>query len=183
MNVQETDKMGERGYLGPIGDDFPSIFPIAFGLIFFFGSITITYNNYNQKRDLGQSMRANLLLSKGARRETMVNEEYWGDACDFFKSMKANYGVDGYMMIISEKAEEDDSGEGLVYEFDGGDPAFCTDISPEAGQDPESPDHNAITSSKEGEQITTMEYPVVVEREVGEDKVAEVYGLRVVTWS
>lgn len=162
--------MDEEGYLGPIGDDFPSIFPIAFGLIFFFGSITLTYNNYNQKRNLGQTMRANLLLSKGARRETLMNKEYWGEACSFFKSMKANYEVDGYMMITSEEEEKG------VYKFDG-DPAFCTDIGSGVTK-PESPNDEEIVSLQKGRQVSVMEYPVAVEK----GEITEIRGLRVVTW-
>lgn len=165
--------MGEKGYLGAIGDDFPSIFPIAFGLIFFFGSITITYNNYNQKRDIGQTMRANLLLSKGARRETLVTEEAWGEACQFFKSTKANYGVGGYMMIEDE--------EGKVYEFGGETEPFCTDIEGE-GVPPDEPDDDAVQAAQEGKKVALMKYPIAVKEEEDGEEVAKIKGLRVVTW-
>lgn len=138
----------EKGYLGPIGDDFPAIFPIAFGLIFFFGSIAVTYDIYTQKKDLGQSMRANLLLSRGVRRETVMNQEYWGEACEFFQNTKPNYGVGGYMTI----RDKDDE----VMRLKGTD-LFCYEDDMVSGPDDIDP------SAQRGKKVALMTYSVAVE--------------------
>ncbi len=158
----------EKGYLGPIGDDFPAIFPIAFGLIFFFGSIAVTYDTYTQKKDLGQSMRANLLLSRGVRRETIVNEEYWSEACGFFQGTKANYGVGGYMVVRTEENEVMDlDGTGL----------FCyEEANGVSGPDEINP------STQRGKRVTLMTYPVAVEIGGQTEKQTRLRTLEVVTW-
>jgi len=38
-----------KGYLGPIGDDLPSLIPLMFALIIFFSSFYATVNTYNDK--------------------------------------------------------------------------------------------------------------------------------------
>lgn len=38
---------GQGGYIGPIGDDFPSLIPLIFGLLMFFTAFTITFNAFD----------------------------------------------------------------------------------------------------------------------------------------
>ncbi len=37
-----------HGFIGPIGDDFPSLIPLIFGLLMFFTSFTITFNSFDR---------------------------------------------------------------------------------------------------------------------------------------
>ncbi|MBU2099871.1 hypothetical protein KKG83_03975 [Candidatus Micrarchaeota archaeon] len=41
--------MKNKGYLGPIGDDLPSLIPLMFALIIFFSSFYMTIDTYNTK--------------------------------------------------------------------------------------------------------------------------------------
>ncbi len=41
--------MFERGFIGPIGDDLPSLIPIVTGLVIFFSIFVLTLNTYNDK--------------------------------------------------------------------------------------------------------------------------------------
>ena len=85
-----------RGYLGPLGDDFPAIFPIAMGLLFFFSAITLTYDYYNTKHDAAILIQANTALAKAARSQLVFTQKYWDDdsgVCDLIDKTKANYGV------------------------------------------------------------------------------------------
>jgi len=105
FEMQKMSAVGKRGYLGPIGDDFPSIFPVALGLIFFFGAITLTYNDYHYKQEITNLMRSNLALSKAVRTQLHFTEDYWGDigdtgtACNLLGRTKANYAVQARMCI------------------------------------------------------------------------------------
>ncbi|MFC2174409.1 hypothetical protein ACFLQ2_00880 [archaeon] len=86
-----------RGYLGPLGDDFPAIFPIALGLMLFFSAITLTYDYYTEKRNAALLIEANVALAKAARSQLVFSKEYWGDdtsgMCALVDRTKANYGV------------------------------------------------------------------------------------------
>ena len=41
--------IGEKGFLGPIGDDLPSLIPLIFALIIFFSTFTFAFNVFNEK--------------------------------------------------------------------------------------------------------------------------------------
>lgn len=42
-------KLNSKGYLGPIGDDLPSLIPLVFALVIFFSSFYSTVEAYNSK--------------------------------------------------------------------------------------------------------------------------------------
>ncbi len=59
-----------KAFVGPIGDDLPSVIIIILSLIMFFTAITYSFNAYNQKLDSLRLLRAGLetgrmLASKG----------------------------------------------------------------------------------------------------------------------
>ena len=39
----------EKGFLGPIGDDLPSLIPLVFALVIFFSTFTFAFNVFNEK--------------------------------------------------------------------------------------------------------------------------------------
>jgi len=39
----------ERGFIGPIGDDLPSLIPLLFGLVMFFSTFTLTFNTFDDR--------------------------------------------------------------------------------------------------------------------------------------
>ena len=39
----------EKGFLGPIGDDLPSLIPLVFALIIFFGAFGVTFGVFNSR--------------------------------------------------------------------------------------------------------------------------------------
>jgi hypothetical protein len=41
--------IGEKGFLGPIGDDLPSLIPLIFALVIFFSTFTFAFNVFNEK--------------------------------------------------------------------------------------------------------------------------------------
>ncbi len=42
-------QLNKKGYLGPIGDDLPSLIPLMFALVIFFSSFYMTVNTYNDR--------------------------------------------------------------------------------------------------------------------------------------
>jgi hypothetical protein len=160
MSMRER-LFGRRGFIGPLGDDFPAIFPIAMGLMFFFGAISLTYLNYTDKRDTATLMRANLAMSKGVRAQITFDADYWKDvACPLFERAKANYGVRAKMRLvqITETA-------GVV---DVGDFDACGDA-----EDP-----------PPGRRAVAMNYPVVIRLDpgFGQPKITRAFSLVITTW-
>ena len=170
-----------KGYLGPLGDDFPAIFPIALGLMFFFGAITITYQNYDMKQEMTTLMRANLALSKAVRTQLEFDPEFWETACNVLEDTKANYGVMAKMGIIEVKYVEDGKYktnpeyegyelEEYIYYDDNGYPKTiepCGDLMEKGKPIP-----------KENDFVVVMYYPVII-KESGVNKPVT---LVIMTW-
>ena len=47
--------MGSKGFLGPIGDDLPSLIPLIFALVIFFSTFTFAFSVFNEKNSDFQS--------------------------------------------------------------------------------------------------------------------------------
>lgn len=41
--------LNKKGFLGPIGDDLPSLIPLVFALMIFFGVFYLTFNTFNDR--------------------------------------------------------------------------------------------------------------------------------------
>ncbi|MBN3037612.1 MAG: hypothetical protein JW834_04145 [Candidatus Diapherotrites archaeon] len=150
-----------RGYLGPLGDDFPSIFPIAMGLMFFFSAVTVTYMDYTVKQDAVTLMRANLALSRAVRSQiTFTEEHFFGErsgfagVCDLLDKTKANYGVRA-KMELRHQYNDGSAFRDIVYRFPSRKAAQCGDLEDEEG----------TPLPYERTSAVTMTYPIVVEED------------------
>ena len=45
----------ERGFLGPLGDDLPSLIPLLFALVIFFSAFTSAFNTFDKKNSAFQA--------------------------------------------------------------------------------------------------------------------------------
>ena len=166
----------KRGYLGPLGDDFPAIFPVAFGLMLFFGAITLTFDLYTYKQDTVAIMRANLALSKAVRYQLIFDDEYFfglrgrGGACDLLERTKSNYGVQAKMELKEFKFVRNKPQETLV-KF-AGKKAECGDLRDDSRQ----------PLPYEGTFSIAMVYPVAIHIGKGENRETEMRSLVITTW-
>ncbi len=73
----------EKGFLGPIGDDLPSLIPLVFALIIFFGAFGVTFSTFNQRgRDFDLQIEA-LRISTGLKGNSyFANYEQFREICD-----------------------------------------------------------------------------------------------------
>ena len=152
------NSVASKGYLGPLGDDFPAIFPIAMGLMFFFASITLTYDYYTSKQDIATLMKANVALAKAARSQIVFDDEHWDSVCRITDKTKANYGVRARIWLKEFDAENYEFSE----DYEIGEDNPCVDID----------------GAPEGRFYISMTYPVLIPVEGG-NKVAT---LEVMTW-
>ena len=163
-----------RGYIGPLGDDFPAIFPIAMGLMFFFSAITLTYDYYNTKHDAALLMEANTALAKAARAQLVFTQEYWDDGggvCDLIDKTKANYGVRAKAELLQfERLSASRFEFNKVRRIDGEsrDENPCVDVE----------DADGAPLPYDGDFYISLTYPVLVRSGNGH----EIATLRVTTW-
>ena len=187
----------KKGYIGPLGDDFPALFPIILGLVLFFGAVSLTYQIYEMKNAQVNSMRANIMLSRGIRERKHMDWDYWDNyACPLLKTTKVNYGVQAAMRIdISNYTDYDPPGydfETQPFYFDNpnknSEPAVCF----EGGPLIEFSEWEANVPTAEdtlGRNFVSMTYPVIVNIYDKDDEADEAKKqsltaeLTVVTWT
>ncbi len=81
-----------RGYLGPIGDDIPSLIPILVGLITFFAAFTFTLNEYNSRTNSFAADRDTLIIANALKGDSyLATSEEFTDACEGLRIRGLNY--------------------------------------------------------------------------------------------
>mgnify|MGYP001611825270 CR=1 FL=1 len=81
-----------KGYLGPIGDDIPSLIPIVVGLITFFAAFTFTLNEYNQRSQSFSADRDALIIANTLKGDSYLsNFPEFDTACNGLHVRGLNY--------------------------------------------------------------------------------------------
>jgi hypothetical protein len=153
--------------LGPLGDDFPAIFPIAMGLLFFFSAVTLTQNYYHVKQETAVLMAANNGLAKIFRSQTVIDAGFWKRVCELVDTTKSNYGVRAKLELL-----EFDPGKGF------------TPLNSIGGEVIESPcvdtvDDNGRVLPRPEQFSISLTYPVLIKIDDQSQKIAT---LRLTTW-
>jgi len=73
----------EKGFIGPIGDDLPSLIPIIFSLVIFFSTFTLSFNAFDEGNTRFDHSIKILKISSEMRGDKYLNsvEEFF-DLCD-----------------------------------------------------------------------------------------------------
>ena len=71
----------KRGFVGPLGDDIPSIFPIVAGVVLFFGTIAFAGNLSAEKNAYLDIRKAAVSLSYIVTDKGFIDEATFGDKC------------------------------------------------------------------------------------------------------
>ncbi|MFQ5406257.1 MAG: hypothetical protein ACE5DI_03825, partial [Candidatus Micrarchaeia archaeon] len=74
-------KKFKRGFLGPLGDDIPSIFPIVAGVLLFLGASLYVNNALDQKNADLQLKKAALELSYTAIEKGFIDADTFKTRC------------------------------------------------------------------------------------------------------
>ncbi len=72
-----------KGYLGPIGDDIPSLIPLVVGLVIFFTAFTHTLNEFNLKTRDFEADKDVLIIAN-----TLKGDSYISDYAEFDTACK-----------------------------------------------------------------------------------------------
>ncbi|MCD4740330.1 hypothetical protein K8R43_04010 [archaeon] len=180
----------KKGYIGPIGDDFPAMFPILLGLMLFFGAVTVTYNVYEAKNSRVNAMRANIMISRAIRERKHMDHDYWKDyACPLLKTSRSNYGIHAAMRIDrTNYTTYDTSTPNYVFEsknfsFDPSD-ATTEAVCYEGGTTFDDwGKYVPVQEFMDGRDFVSMKYPIVVDVDDGGTKRALTAELEVITWT
>lgn len=146
-------RIKEKGYLGPIGDDLPSLIPLMFALIIFFSSFYMTVNVYNDRTIDFENDIAVVQISASLRGTGYVTSvQDFTDSCNalnvrqpFFSAGLMDLDADVNVFELNED-----------YLFDGPDLYKCSNTD------------ETLTQAKAlspNSKIVARVYPIVLERE------------------
>ncbi len=82
----------EKGFIGPIGDDLPSLIPIVTGLVIFFSVFVLTLNTYNEKNDYLEKQIDMTSVARDLKGDSLLlNWSQFNDRCTGLKIKRYPY--------------------------------------------------------------------------------------------
>lgn len=183
--------MLEKGFLGPIGDDLPSLIPLLFALLIFFSTFSFSFSVFNEENisfDVDLAVLNISRILKGTSYVTGYSD--FLDKCSSINITSVNYraGITNlftapnfYPEGVENPIDPTDLPRSYEVEFflgETGEKFECTNIPPGV-----TPDFSDLTDPALGEyfqfkNVITKIYPIVVE----DKKVVKPMHLVVVAW-
>jgi hypothetical protein len=72
----------QKGYIGPIGDDIPSLIPIVVALVIFFSTFSFTLNEFNLRSQSFTADRDTLIIATALKGDSYISAFYeFDNAC------------------------------------------------------------------------------------------------------
>ena len=129
-----------RGYIGPIGDDFPSLIPLIFGLLMFFTAFTITFNAFDSANARFSDDIVLLKIGRSLHSNSYIySYENFSDLCTQIGVVNLKY-VAGLTEDYALAGSVPAAGPGVNKSiFDarfialGGDVFYCSNVPPKSG--------------------------------------------------
>lgn len=85
-------KMKSRGFIGPIGDDLPSLIPLLFGLMIFFSMFTFTFKTFDDKTAAFQDDLDALKIASSLRGNNFIfNYAQFKSLCGRIHTQRLNF--------------------------------------------------------------------------------------------
>lgn len=112
---RNKQRLNARGYLGPIGDDIPSLIPIIVGMITFFSAFSFTLNEYNQRSASFAADRDTLIIANSLKGDSYLSSYAEFDtACRGLRVRGLNYVAavvesTQWNVILSDAQQDPDS--------------------------------------------------------------------------
>lgn len=98
-------RLNQRGYLGSIGDDLPSLIPITFALLIFFASLNFTFNQFEQKQIKFDQKLLTLKIASTLKGDSLLNDyAQFKTACTTVSSTGFKFKA-GIYNIVDESGE------------------------------------------------------------------------------
>jgi hypothetical protein len=92
LNKRKEKFLGRKGFIGPIGDDLPSLIPIVLSLLLFFSVFSFTLTNYDAKNSFLRQQMTLLSVARSLKGESIiVDYEAFENRCNNVREKKFPY--------------------------------------------------------------------------------------------
>lgn len=99
--------LAQKGFLGPIGDDLPSLIPLVFALALFFGVFSQTFEAFDSKNTLFSDSLSIVRLSEILVSNSYINGiEKFMEKCETAKSISSLNWKAGLIPLQAKKLEQ-----------------------------------------------------------------------------
>jgi len=107
LNGNKKVFLDEKGFLGPIGDDLPSLIPLLFALVIFFSTFTFAFNVWSERNREFDWDVAVLGVSSTMKSDSYISGvEEWESLCEKVQSTK---GIKFYALLVEAELPEEDA--------------------------------------------------------------------------
>ena len=169
--------MLNKGFIGPIGDDLPSLIPLLFGLVMFFSTFTMTFGSFDARNTEFSCDVSVMRISRTLQSNSYIyNYNNFQDLCDNIGLVNVNY-VAGVSSQAAEQVDIPNIFEVEFFENTAG-AFYCSNVVPDDLSDPPKISDFLTTNDAIDETIVSRIFPLVVE----DDKVVKPMHLFVVAW-
>ena len=170
--------MLSRGFVGPIGDDLPSLIPLLLGLVIFFSTFTLAFSAFDARNTDFRDDIAVLRISRTLQSNSYIYSwENFHQLCSQIDVLNIKY-VAGITDKIVQANPDDPPAQLYDLEFfsNGTNRFYCSSTEPSAGGKTIS---EFITQKGASERkIVTRVFPIVVE----DSKIVRPMHLVVIAW-
>jgi hypothetical protein len=167
--------MLNKGFIGPVGDDMPSLTPLIFGLLMFFGAFTTAFTSFNQRNSDFSSDIEVLKISKQLESNGYIySYENFQDLCNQINSTNIKF-----MAAITSEAFER-SNKSTIFEivfYGTPNKFYCTNFE-SATPNPEQFKDIIDIPNLSQKKVVSRVIPIVVE----DNKIAKPMHLMVIAW-
>jgi len=154
--INEKVVINKKGFIGPIGDDIPSLIPLIFALVLFFGVFSYSLNEFDRHNTVfDRSVESSKITAEMRSAAYIQGHDSFQKVCDSLGIKKLKYRAGLVELKIGEEKIED------VYEtVNVLDIQFYKD--PETGQDFRCTNVEEDASSRSGDYVV-VQYPIALQ--------------------
>jgi hypothetical protein len=110
--------MNNKGFLGAIGDDLPSIIPIVVALLLFFTVFSITLNSYNSKNFVLKKNMNLMSVSRELKGDSLLlGVDQFEKDCEELRLNYHEYNFRAAVYTNEKLKEKADNGEDIISDF------------------------------------------------------------------
>ncbi|NYZ75351.1 hypothetical protein H0O03_03775 [Candidatus Micrarchaeota archaeon] len=158
--------MKKRGFIGPLGDDIPSIFPIVLGIVIFMGTIVYANGAYNARNADLHLRKTALELSYMATEKGTLSTQDFRDLCDkSFKPYASHAGTNFAIVFKRHCSKIDLFNKNPFYSNYSGNAGLCTNAafkSPLINSTPSMTPDVGTAIADEVKDAVVLNYPIAV---------------------
>ena len=170
--------MLNKGFIGPIGDDLPSLIPLLFGLVMFFSTFTMTFSSFDARNTEFSYDVSVMRISRTIQSNSYIyNYNNFQKLCDNIGLVNVNY-VAGISSQAAKHGSVSNIFEVEFFEDGAGNAFYCSNVEPDNLSIPPKISDFLTSADAIDETVISRIFPLVVE----DDKVVKPMHLFVVAW-